>query len=684
MPRFRSGGAESRRTLAVRLFAIGGVFALAYGILISRAFFFHLKDNTEIENLAMRQYRTAIKRSTERGNILDTNGRELAINVPSESVYTDPRFIKDQKKAAEVLNSVLNIDEKKLLNLFSSKRKFVWIKRGISHEQAEAITTAGLDGIMVMVENGRSYPHNELAAPILGMVGVDAEGLAGLEYQYNDLLLVDTERSNYGRDARGHIYLSPLDAGDKKGISTLELTLDERIQYIAERELDEAIKKSKAKAGVIVVLDVSSGDLLAIANRPTFDPNNFDNYPKDTWKNRAISDVYEPGSTFKSIVIASALDKKKVDTNQMFDCENGVLKIGNAEIRDSHPHAKLSVADIIKVSSNIGAAKIAKKLDKEDLYEYIKLFGFGKVSDIDLPGESKGIVSYPSEWSDLQYATISFGHGIGTTPIQMALAFAAIANGGELLRPHVVKRIIGPDGATVYQRERTIVGRPIKPETATLMKRLLERVVEEGGTGVLAASSDYSVAGKTGTAHKVSSKGGYSSDKYYSSFIGFAPVDSPKIVVYVGIDEPSGYYYGGQVAAPAFRDLIEEVLRYQNVPARNAILTDSRNNIDMDSSNSSLIEGGVVNLNDAVKEKKRNTVKEIEGIKVEYSDDGKWRIPDFTGMTIKQVLKSIGNAEIDLNVVGSGIAVKQKPLPGTLVASGIQCTVEFKEIYDGI
>jgi len=684
MPRFRSGGAESRRTLAVRLFAIGGVFALAYGILISRAFFFHLKDNTEIENLAMRQYRTAIKRSTERGNILDTNGRELAINVPSESVYTDPRFIKDQKKAAEVLNSVLNIDEKKLLNLFSSKRKFVWIKRGISHEQAEAITTAGLDGIMVMVENGRSYPHNELAAPILGMVGVDAEGLAGLEYQYNDLLLVDTERSNYGRDARGHIYLSPLDAGDKKGISTLELTLDERIQYIAERELDEAIKKSKAKAGVIVVLDVSSGDLLAIANRPTFDPNNFDNYPKDTWKNRAISDVYEPGSTFKSIVIASALDKKKVDTNQMFDCENGVLKIGNAEIRDSHPHAKLSVADIIKVSSNIGAAKIAKKLDKEDLYEYIKFFGFGKVSDIDLPGESKGIVSYPSEWSDLQYATISFGHGIGTTPIQMALAFAAIANGGELLRPHVVKRIIGPDGATVYQRERTIVGRPIKPETATLMKRLLERVVEEGGTGVLAASSDYSVAGKTGTAHKVSSKGGYSSDKYYSSFIGFAPVDSPKIVVYVGIDEPSGYYYGGQVAAPAFRDLIEEVLRYQNVPARNAILSDSRNNIDMDSSNSSLIEGGVVNLNDAVKEKKRNTVKEIEGIKVEYSDDGKWRIPDFTGMTIKQVLKSIGNAEIDLNVVGSGIAVKQKPLPGTLVASGIQCTVEFKEIYDGI
>jgi len=684
MPRFRSGGAESRRTLAVRLFAIGGVFALAYGILISRAFFFHLKDNTEIENLAMRQYRTAIKRITERGNILDTNGRELAINVPSESVYTDPRFIKDQKKAAEVLNSVLNIDEKKLLNLFSSKRKFVWIKRGISHEQAEAITTAGLDGIMVMVENGRSYPHNELAAPILGMVGVDAEGLAGLEYQYNDLLLVDTERSNYGRDARGHIYLSPLDAGDKKGISTLELTLDERIQYIAERELDEAIKKSKAKAGVIVVLDVSSGDLLAIANRPTFDPNNFDNYPKDTWKNRAISDVYEPGSTFKSIVIASALDKKKVDTNQMFDCENGVLKIGNAEIRDSHPHAKLSVADIIKVSSNIGAAKIAKKLDKEDLYEYIKFFGFGKVSDIDLPGESKGIVSYPSEWSDLQYATISFGHGIGTTPIQMALAFAAIANGGELLRPHVVKRIIGSDGATVYQRERTIVGRPIKPETATLMKRLLERVVEEGGTGVLAASSDYSVAGKTGTAHKVSSKGGYSSDKYYSSFIGFAPVDSPKIVVYVGIDEPSGYYYGGQVAAPAFRDLIEEVLRYQNVPARNAILSDSRNNIDMDSSNSSLIEGGVVNLNDAVKEKKRNTVKEIEGIKVEYSDDGKWRIPDFTGMTIKQVLKSIGNAEIDLNVVGSGIAVKQKPLPGTLVASGIQCTVEFKEIYDGI
>lgn len=680
MSRYQTDGTEKQRKLTARLFAIGGLFALAYGILISRAVFFHLKDNDEVSRVAMRQYRTAVKKSTERGKILDAVGREMAINIPSESVYADPRFVTNPAVVAKGLSRIIGMDEAKLTKLLSSNRRFVWIKRGLSHKEVELINEGNFPGIFLMSENGRSYPNAELAASVLGMVGVDATGLSGVEFQYNDYMLLNPlDDEKYGRDARGHIYLSPSSSEGAEKFNNLELTIDKTIQFIAEKELSGAVRSSKAKAGIIIVLDPRNGDVLAMSNFPSFDPNDFEKKSPDAWKNKAIADVYEPGSTFKTIVVSAALDKKIVGRNQIFDCSEGTFKVGKVAIKDAHPHKKLSVADIIKVSSNVGAAQIGTKVGKENLYKFIKGFGFGKITGVDIPGESAGILSQPNTWSDMQLATISFGHGIGATPLQMAVAFASVVNGGELLMPHVVKRIIDNENKVVYERQKEIVGNPISRETSVTMRELLERVVGEDGTGVLAASAEYLVGGKTGTAQKASSEGGYLKDKYYSSFIGFAPVGDPRVVVYVGIDEPQGYYYGGQVAAPVFKEVTEKVLKYANVPSDPAL----NKYVHLGATKEQLIADGLAFNDDADEPKESDLKKNEDGPldqKVQLVESGMWMVPDFTGLTIKDVMEVVRESKINLKFVGSGIAVRQSLSEGTVVPSGADVTVEFRPL----
>jgi cell division protein FtsI (penicillin-binding protein 3) len=679
------------------MFAIGAVFAVGYGLLISRAVFFHLKDNTQISKVAMRQYRTAVKKSTERGKILDSAGRELAINVSVESVYADPRFVRNKEEAASRLGLILNTDSKKILNLISANRKFVWIKRRISKEEAAAIAGAKISGIYLMSENGRYYPNGELGSSVIGTVDVDAGGIAGIEYQYNDILLVNTQRDSYKRDARGHLYLSPSSIVEQSSPANIELTIDKTIQYIAEREISGMVASSHAKSGTLIVLDAVNGDVLAMAGSPSFDPNNYGNYSPELMRNRAVTDVYEPGSTFKAIVIAAALDHQSVTKEQIFDCGNGKLKVGKMMINDAHPHKKLSVADIVKVSSNIGAARIEQTLGRERAYKYIESFGFGKPSGLDSPGESAGLLSRPDSWSTLQFLTIAFGQGIGATPIQMAVAFAALVNGGELLRPHVVKRILNQDGTVLYERKKEVRGRPIKETTSALMRTLLRRVVEAGGTGILAASSEYPVGGKTGTAQKAGPYGGYLDGRYYASFIGFAPADNPRIVVYAGIDEPRGYYYGGQVAAPVFKKVTEEVLHYLNVPAEKQTL-EAKNTADL----TAIAEGPLFVSNGdepvtvpqlqsaaasrpgeaAVQaEETTNELREAaRQVRIESIGDRMWRLPDFRGLTMKEVMDAAGGAQIDLKLIGSGIAIRQEPPAGSVVKSGASCRVEFENI----
>jgi len=420
------------------------------------------------------------------------------------------------------------------------------------------------------------------------------------------------------------------------------------------------VEKQKAKGGIALVLDPHTGDLLAMANNPSFDPNEYRHYKPEFWKNRAITDAYEPGSTMKVMVIASALERNLVTSRSVFDCENGRMAVGKRVVRDTHAYGNLSVFDILRFSSNIGAAKVGKKFSPDELYTVFQAWGFGRQSGVGLPAESVGILASYKSWPEIKHVTVAFGQGVSTTPLQMAMAFAAVANGGELLKPNVVKRIISEEGELVYEAKREVVSRPIQPKTAQLVTEMLKSVTLAEGTGVLAASQEYPVAGKPGTAQKADPHtGGYATGKYFSSFIGFAPADDPKIVVYVGIDEPgAGEYYGGQVAGPVFKNIVEASLRYLKVP-------------------SELDDDLPVITADALSNKKPVPQSSYAHAKMKKVQEGKWEVPSLQGLTMRGVLDTLKDSDIKLEVEGSGLVISQYPKSGAIISEGQQLKLSF-------
>ncbi|MBT3181503.1 MAG: transpeptidase family protein [Deltaproteobacteria bacterium] len=674
MPKYRTVERNENRMTAKRIFIVGAVIACSFGVLFSRAVVFRLKDNAQLEKVALRQYRTAVKQSTKRGRILDSKGRELAIDVKVDSIFANPLKISEPVKVARQLADILDVDRGRLLDRLTSKRKFIWVKRRSDAKSAKKVNDLKIDGVYMMKESSRFYPGQTLASSVLGAVGFDSEPLGGVELFYNGTLSSQGGPGNFKRDARGHLYLSPAD-DEAVQPAEIELTIDRTLQYITERELANAVKKSGAKGATALVVDVRSGAVLAMANQPTFDPNEYSKYPLSHWRNRAIADPYEPGSTFKVIVVAAAIDRGFVQSEDIFDCENGKIKIGDHIVGDAHPHGELSVADIIKVSSNIGAYKVENRMSWDELYGAITSFGFGSKMMIDLPGESSGILSSPDRWSPLQHATIAFGQGVAATPLQITMAFAVIANGGTLYRPYIVKRVLGSDGEAIFENKPEIIGNPIKPATSKLMTKLLERVVGEGGTGTLASSVEYQVAGKTGTAQKAGKKSrGYVDGKYHSSFVGYAPTDNPRIAVYVGIDEPKGkFYYGGQVAAPVFREIVESSLQYMKIPGKR--LTASADILRQLPPREA---EGELALVEPLQEVRVETVVNTDNEK----EPGKrfWKIPNLRGLTMRGVLDAAGDASIDWRFEGSGIAVGQSIDPGKTVSSNTICEVKFKPL----
>jgi cell division protein FtsI (penicillin-binding protein 3) len=676
VPRFRITERGDYIRTAKRLFVLGAIFAMCFGILSIRAISFQLKDDEQLERVALRQYRTAVRLRTRRGKILDTFGRELAIDVSAESIYANPMEVNEPVMLAEKLSDLLGVDRRRLLEKLSTRRKFVWVKRKVEEGQARAVKELKMKGVYSMRESRRFYPDGMLAAPVLGAVGLDGEPLGGIELAYNDVLSSRVGVANFKRDARGHLYLSPSGEGETD-ISNVELTIDKMLQFIAERELTRGVRGAGAKGGTALVVDVSTGAVLAMANLPTFNPNEYSSYPLSQWRNSAIVDAYEPGSTFKVIVIAAALDAGMVTKDEVLDCENGKIRIGRDVVRDAHPYTKLSVADVVKVSSNIGAYKIERRLGMKGVYEAMRSFGFGHKTGIDLPAESNGILTSPNRWSPLQFATIAFGQGIAATPLQVTMAFAAIANGGRLMAPFVVRRVIGAtDGRVRSIGTPKVVAHPISPDTAQLMSQMLERVVEKDGTGALAASLEYGVAGKTGTAQKADTAArGYASGKYYSSFVGFAPAHDPRIAVYVGIDNPRGtYYYGGQVAAPVFRRIVEASLKYLKVPGQ--VVNASQDVLrqlpkEVRDELPTVVRGRSVVLVEA---------KDHDKEKVDDGGRRSWRIPDLTGLTMRGVLEAAGDADISWSFNGSGVAVRQDPSPGSIVRAGQRCQVMFRPL----
>ena len=543
-------------------------FGLLFGfvIIFSRLFFLQVIQANEGAEQAWKQHHKSITVETNRGVIVDRNGNALALNVEVPSVYANPTSVKNPARAAAKLSRALGVPKRSLMKELKRRQDFVWMKRKVKERSAKVVQGLALPGVNVLMEPRRFYPKGMLLANLLGFAGIDSQGLEGLELQYETYLQGEKSLVVFQRDARGRMIVptesQQLRANEGHRIS---LTIDEVIQYIAEQELDAAVQKTQAKGGAVLVMDPSTGAMLAWALRPTFDPNTFSSASPELWRNRAVTDPYEPGSTFKVVVAASALEEGVVEADTLVYGGDGGLSIAGTTVHDASKSGWITFSDVLRQSSNVGMIKTAISLGNDRLYQYLRAFGFGEKTEIDLPGEAPGILRDPSHWSSRSLASLAMGQEVAVTPIQLLTAISAIANGGWLLKPYVVSEIWNANGERVLQREVQTKRRPISAETAQILTGLLQDAVDRG-TGKRAGLSDYTVAGKTGTAQKIDTETkAYSSTKVVGSFVGFVPAEEPRLAILVIIDEPDGEGWGGVVAAPVFKRVAEQVLRHLRI-----------------------------------------------------------------------------------------------------------------------
>jgi cell division protein FtsI/penicillin-binding protein 2 len=499
-----------------------------------------------------------------RGNIYDRKGRALAVNLELESLYCDPGEVTIDREGLQRLSRILGIGEKAIQAKFDQDKRFLWVDRKISPDAAGEIKKLNIKGIGFIPEAKRYYPKGELAAHVIGMVGLENQPLEGLELKYDKFLSTAGRKIYFARDASGKKLSSGVEL-EARG-NDLLLTVDEGLQYIAEKELEKAMARWKSVAASAIMMDPFTGEILALANRPGYDLNDVGRAGKNAIRNRAITDIYEPGSTFKVIVGTAALEEKLYNLDSRFDCSRGIIEVGGKGIRDAHRHGVLTFHEVIQKSSNVGSVMLGIKLGRDRIYRYSKLYGFGERTGIDLPGEVSGWIRHPDKWSATSIGAISIGQEVAVTPLQVLRAYAAIANGGFLVRPHLVSEIRTSEGQTVFSSE-VEKKRILSENTAALFKDILKTVVEEGGTATQAAVEGDHVAGKTGTAQLTDSRTGrYSKERYISSFVGFVPADNPKIAMIVVIYEPKGQIYGGVVAGPVFKNIADQALSYLNIP----------------------------------------------------------------------------------------------------------------------
>ena len=533
---------------------------------IARLIFIQFFRSIYLAKIAKSQHNQFVELEPKRGTIYDANLKPQAVNIAVDSLFAAPNEIdnKDKEKIIRELAPVLNVGHAFLRERLYRKKSFIWLARKITPQQSEAIKKLNIKGLQFIKESKRSYPNRYLASHIVGFAGLDNAGLEGLELYYNKYLKGEAGFALFLRDARQ----KKLDLWEKMVLHRdgydLILTIDEVIQFIAERELDKIVKTYRAKGASIVVMDPHTGAILAIANRPTFDLNDYDNANKDQMRNRAICDLFEPGSVFKIVTASAALEEKKVAEQDRFFCENGSYKVASHILHDHRPHGWLSFREVIEQSSNIGTTKVAQVLGNDILYRYIKLFGFGAKSAIDLPGEIQGMIKAPIAWSKISITAIPIGQEVGVTALQLVSAISVIANGGQLMKPYIVSEIRDKFSETIKKNSPTMIRKVISVDTAHRVKRILNGVIENG-TGKLAQLEGYSAAGKTGTGQKLEANGTYSHAKFIASFIGFAPVEDPVIAIAVVVDEPRPYYFGGVVAAPVFKNVANDVLRYLKI-----------------------------------------------------------------------------------------------------------------------
>ncbi|MDD5424704.1 MAG: penicillin-binding transpeptidase domain-containing protein [Candidatus Omnitrophica bacterium] len=557
------------RAHKTRLNVVFSLFIILLSILLIRVIYIQVAKAYNLALLAKKQHTAVIELQPKRGTIYDRNFSPLAVSLNLDSVFANPREIKDKRGASKKLAAAMGLGEQYVYDRICRDKGFIWLKRKISPAESEKVKALKIKGVEFVKEPKRVYPNNALASQIVGYAGTDDRGLEGLELKYDEYLKGSPGYRAMLRDARRrpiasfeYEYYPSIDGLD------LVLTIDDVIQHIAERELDLAVEKYHPIGACIIVMDPKTGDILAMSSRPTFDLNNFRTVNAEKKRNRAVTDMYEPGSIFKIVTASGALQEKIVGLNDRFYCENGAWRhAGGKVLHDHKPHGWLTFRQVIEKSSNIGTVKVGIKLGADNLYGYIKKFGFGDITGIELPGEIPGFIRPPSKWSGTSIYAIPMGQEVAVSPLQMACAMSVIANGGKLMKPRVIQYIQDRHGELIKEYPVTVSGQVLSEGTSATMRDVLSGVVEDG-TGQLARVEGYDVGGKTGTSQKIEN-GTYSHSKFIGSFVGFAPVKNPKVVVVVMLDQPHPLYYGGVVAAPVFSRVVRDTLRYMDIrPSR--------------------------------------------------------------------------------------------------------------------
>jgi cell division protein FtsI (penicillin-binding protein 3) len=615
--------------------------------MVARAYYLQVIRAEDLHQRRQRQHRLAVEIKPERGEVVDVHGSGLAISLESESIYVRPPRIANRRLAARQLAAALGWSRQKALERITGTRHFRWLKRDALPGQAAAVRALNLDGVGFVTERRRFYPNRELAGQLLGFVGVDSRGLEGVERHYDRYLRGEKNVVLIERDARCRP-LDPQGRGNAIGHrgKTVVMTIDRNLQHAAEQELERAVKRADAESGMILVMETQTGAIRALAHYPFFNPNAFAASPPSVWRNRAVTDLFEPGSTFKVFIVAAALESGKVKPCDRFDCEQGSYHIGGWTIHDTHAYGLLDVADIIKFSSNIGCSKMAARLGNEELYEFLAGCGFGARSGIDFYGEKVGKLRDWRTWRAVDVSNIAFGQGVSVNLMQLAAAYAAFANGGYRVRPHLVDRVVDDSGWPVYQaRALEHRQRCMSAKTAARVMAMLKRVVEDDGTAPAARIPGYQVAGKTGTAQKFDREAkAYSRRDYIASFVGFVPGTkmSGEMLIAVIVDEPRNSIYGGIVAAPAFHRLGTRVLAALNIePATRVMVAAAAN-------------GKIAPPPAAV------TVSPPPPAAAAGET-----MPDFSGHSVREVLHYFGTLPVPLKITGSGRVVRQWPRPGT-------------------
>jgi len=557
-------GLSNRRML--QLFAFLAAWAL---VVVFRLMQVQIVRHDHYVARAQRQQESTLALNPVRGSILDVKGRVLAESVAAESIYADPQAVTDRRAAAKALAEIdgIGLTAREIDAKLRGTGSFAWIARQLPLEVTARAKKLALPGIYFLEAHRRSYPRATLAANVIGYVGLDGDGLGGIEHSFDAQVRGTPGKVTLLRDARRGVYLVGGDGANRpRDGHHVVLTIDSVIQFIAERALQKAVTERHATGGSILIMDPNDGAVLAMASAPTFDPNHFRDAAPVAWRNRNVQDLYEPGSTFKIITAAAGLEEHLVTPSQVIDCGNGSITIGNITIteHDGHRYNLLSFEDVIVNSSNVGTVRVGLALGQHRFYDWIRRFGFGQRAGIPLPGESTGLLRRTDKWTAVSPASIAIGQEIGVTPLQIVRAVNAVATGGTLVEPRIIEKIVDDDGKTVYEPPHPAPVRVMSEKTAAVLNEILKAVVVRG-TGTKAALAEHVVAGKTGTAQKAG-RGGYSADRYVGSFAGYVPADQPRLVMLVVIDEPHGEYYGGTVAAPVFREVAEATLRYMGIP----------------------------------------------------------------------------------------------------------------------